>query len=54
MTADIEYFKPNDIAELMRWSQSHLANLRCRDEGPPFIKVRNRVRVLPRYRGQLS
>ena len=40
---DVEYFRPSDIAELMRWSESHLANLRCHNEGPPFIKVRNRV-----------
>ena len=40
---DVEYFRPSDIAELMRWSESHLANLRCHNEGPPFIKVRKRV-----------
>ena len=40
---DVEYFRPSDVAELMRWSEKTLANYRWAGIGPPWIKVNNRI-----------
>ena len=46
MTVATNYLRPAQVGEIMGWSLSTLANYRSRGEGPPYIKVRNRV-LLP-------
>ena len=41
--SDIEFFRPADVAEIMGWTESTLANYRTNGGGPPYTKVRNRV-----------
>ena len=43
MTTTTDYLRPAQIGEIMGWSLNTLANYRSRGEGPPYVKVRNRV-----------
>lgn len=43
MTSAIDYLRPAQVGEIMGWSLNTLANYRSRGEGPPYVKVRNRV-----------
>ena len=43
MTAATDYLRPAQVGEIMGWSLNTLANYRSRGEGPPYVKVRNRV-----------
>ncbi len=42
MTA-VDYMRPAQVGEIMGWSLNTLANYRSRGEGPPYVKVRNRI-----------
>lgn len=41
-----QYMTAAETAELLRLSPGHLANLRARQEGPPYARVGRRGRVL--------
>lgn len=43
MTEATDYLRPAQVGEIMGWSLNTLANYRSRGEGPPYVKVRNRV-----------
>jgi len=43
MIGATDYLRPLQVAEIMGWSVNTLACYRSRGEGPPFVKVRNRV-----------
>ena len=43
MTGTTGYLRPAQVGEIMGWSLNTLANYRSRGEGPPYVKVRNRV-----------
>ena len=43
MKGATDYLRPAQVGEIMGWSQNTLANYRSRGEGPPYVKVRNRV-----------
>lgn len=43
MTEATDYLRPAQVGEIMGWRVNTLACYRSRDEGPPFVKVRNRV-----------
>lgn len=38
-----DYLRPNQVGKIMGWSVNTLACYRSRGEGPPYVKVRNRV-----------
>ena len=38
-----DYLRPVQVSEIMGWTLNTLACYRSRGEGPPFVKVRNRV-----------
>ena len=43
MTEAKEYLRPAQVGEIIGWTLSTLANYRCSGDGPPYVKVRNRV-----------
>lgn len=43
MTEATDYLRPAQVGEIMGWSLNTLACYRSRGEGPPYVKVRNRV-----------
>jgi hypothetical protein len=43
VTEAIDYLRPAKVGEITGWSLNTLACYRSRGEGPPYVKVRNRV-----------
>lgn len=43
MTEATHYLRPAQVGGIMGWSINTLACYRSRGEGPPYMKVRNRV-----------
>lgn len=43
MTEATEYLRPAQVGEIIGWTLFTLANYRCSGDGPPYVKVRNRV-----------
>lgn len=43
MTEATDYLRPAQVGEILGWSVNTLACYRSRDEGPPYVKVRNRI-----------
>ena len=43
MIGATDYLRPVQVSEIMGWTLNTLACYRSRGEGPPYVKVRNRV-----------